>query len=103
LVVACWSTQGSACAWRLDVGLDGDSVRPRRLDTGAVLGAGGRRTTGVRPAGSLEQVAVAALAMADGGRAAAAAGAVPRTQGQPDKGYMTQGARVGWIAEVSIS
>jgi hypothetical protein len=57
---------------------------------------------GVRPAGSLEQAAVAALAMADGGRAAAAAGAAPRTQGQPDKGDRTQGARVGWIAEVSI-
>ena len=46
---------------------------------------------GVRPAGSLEQVVVAALAMADGGRAAAAAGAAPRTQGQPDKGDRTQG------------
>jgi hypothetical protein len=37
--------------------------------------------------------------MADGGRAAAAAGAVPRTQGQPDKGDMTQGARVGLLVE----
>jgi hypothetical protein len=56
----------------------------------------------VRPAG---QVTVVAWAMADGGRAAAAAGAAPGTtvagatpgtQG-PDKGDRTQGARVGWI------
>ena len=47
LVVACWSTRAMHVRdGRLDVGLDGALVRPRRLDASVALSAGGWRATG---------------------------------------------------------